>query len=432
MRRSVLVVPILALLGPPGAISLGGAQPMAAGVQPGNRSATRIEIALSEALALAAEQSPRVLAAAQRNEAVKAGAVQSGARPNPEIEVEAEDVDLSGGRGFDDAAVTFRASQTLEMGGKRAKRRAVASVEAYEARWSVEAVRQEVLAAVKGRFVELLAAQERLRLLRASCEASARLREAAAERVRIGHVPPLELSKAEAAHAGRSAEAARAEGALRAACIRLGAQWGLDPAEALRLQAKGDLAALGDLPPFGTLERRLDSSPEAASVDAAVWMAEAVLARERAARLPDATVTVGVTHSGESGNESLEVAVSLPIPFFDRNRGNVGMARGLLSAAMEDRRATAVAQRADLAEHMEAARAAREEAATLSETVLPASRHAAAATEEAYRLGKVSYLDVIDAQQRLFDTEMQEIEALAEFQLAVVSIERVIGGRVAD
>ena len=418
----------LALLyGTPGAHSQGAGD--ADGPTPDSVTA----LTLSAASELALSRNPKLKAGGAAIRAAAARAQQAGVLPNPEIEAEIEDVGLSGEeRGLDASIYTVRAAQTFETGGKRAKRRRAASLEVLLANWDLEAERLDLLAEVRSRFIDLLAAQERVRVVTASHELGRKVRDTAAERVRSGKVSPLELTKADVELAGRRVELQRAERELAAARIALAALWNAPLTEAVRLRAEGDLRRVPALPEFAELEARLDGTPEMARWETEEQLAQAAVIQEKAARIPDVTVSAGLAHERESGHEVVEFAVSLPLPFFDRNRGNIRAALAEQERIREDQRAVAIALRAELAEQWQELQAAREEATSIEDEMLPGARRAFAAAEEAYRSGKLEYLDVLDAQQTLVEAEMQHLEALSSLHQTVAVIERLVGGGLSE
>ena len=71
--------------------------------------------------------------------------------------------------------------------------------------------------------------------------------------------------------------------------------------------------------------------------------------------------------------------------------------------------------------------AAHMEAVALKQDVLPAARSSFDATHEAFRQGKLGYLDVLDAQRTLIDVQGQHLDALSTYHNAVAQIEGLIG-----
>jgi cobalt-zinc-cadmium efflux system outer membrane protein len=148
---------------------------------------------------------------------------------------------------------------------------------------------------------------------------------------------------------------------------------------------------------------------------------------EEANRVPDPTLGGGVRYFNESNNQAFLVDVSLPLPVFDRNQGNILEARYQLAKAEAERRAAAVSVRTALAEtHAELATAFTE-ASTLRDEALPGAQSAFDATREGYRQGKFQFLEVLDAQRTLFEVRGQYIEALATYHQAAAALERLLG-----
>ncbi len=387
------------------------------------------EVTLASAIDLTLSRNPAIKAAQAAFRAAAARARQAGFQQNPEIEAEIEDIGLSGeGRGFDGSVYTVRVAQLIELGGKRAKRRLAASLEAELARWDLEAERLDLAAAVKIRFIDLLAAQERVRIVAASHELGRKVRNTAAERVRSGKVSPLELTKAEVELTGRRVELRRAERRLAAAKTALAALWNAAPGEVSTLRAAGDLGKVPRLPDLATLEAALGGNPRLARWTTERKLARAVVARQQADRVPDVTLSAGIAYEQDGGNELVEFAFSLPLPLFDRNRGNIAAALAEVDRARQEQRAVALALHAELVAQWQELQATAEEAASIADEMLPGARDAFRAARQAYRSGKIEYLDVLDAQQTLFEVEMQWLDARAALHRAAARVERLVGG----
>ena len=109
---------------------------------------------------------------------------------------------------------------------------------------------------------------------------------------------------------------------------------------------------------------------------------------EEANRIPDPTLGAGVRYFNnvdEADAHALLLAVSVPLPVFDRNQGNLLEARYQLARTAAERRAAAVRVQAALAETHAALSAAFSEASTLQDEVLPGAQQAFDAAREGYR-----------------------------------------------
>ena len=122
-------------------------------------------LTLPAALELASERNPLLVADRFGERAAEALIEQAGFRPNPTLDVTLENFAGTGAvRGVDGLESTVLANQTLERGGKRAKRIAVASRDREIAAQEFAVRRNEVLAQTALAYVEALAARQRLLL----------------------------------------------------------------------------------------------------------------------------------------------------------------------------------------------------------------------------------------------------------------------------
>jgi cobalt-zinc-cadmium efflux system outer membrane protein len=175
------------------------------------------------------------------------------------------------------------------------------------------------------------------------------------------------------------------------------------------------------------LAQRVEHNPDIARWTTAMAQRQATITLEEASRIPAPTVGGGFRYVHESKDQALVFEVSVPLPVFDRNQGNILEERYQLAKAKEERRAAAVSVRTALAETYAELSAAFTEASSLRDEVLPGAQRAFDAVSEGYRQGKFQFLEVLDAQRTLFEVRGQYIEALATYHKAVAALERLIG-----
>jgi cobalt-zinc-cadmium efflux system outer membrane protein len=397
---------------------------------PAARPPDRVEpagvIELREALALALLHNPRLAAASWDLRIAEARTLQAGLRPNPELELEVEEFAGSGPRrGFVGAETTIRLSQLVELGGKRAARSRLAEAEQKLAGWDHEAERLAVLTETTIGFIDLLVAQEQRRLAEESVRLSEETFAVVAERVGAGKVSQLEGTRASVQRAGSRIALARAEGALQTARRRLAAAWGSTAPRFTR--AAGTLERVSVPPPLEAIEALLERNPEVARRAAEMESRLAALALERAARLPDLTVSAGARRFAETDDHAFTVGLGLALPLFDRNQGAVLEARHRQARQESGERAAEVRVATALAESHSALAVARAEAVGLREEVVPAAGRAFAAAREGYRQGKFGYLEVLDAQRTLNEANAGLLDALARYHRAVAVVESLVG-----
>ncbi len=381
---------------------------------------------LGQAQALALMKNPELAAFAWEVRAGEARTLQASLTPNPEIGVEFEDFAGSGGlQGVDGAEVTLALSQLIELGDKRQKRTRTAALERDLAAWDYETARLDVLTQVAQAFVDVLSAQERLAVDTELVSLAEQVLQGAEARVKAGKVSPIEETRARVALSTNRIARARAQRELTAAKARLVATWGGERPTFER--AEGDLESLQAIPSAETLAGRIEQNPDIARWAMAMAQRQAAITLEEANRIPDPTLGGGFRYFNESKDQAFLFEISVPLPVFDRNQGNILEARYQLAKTEEERRAAAISVRTALAESYAELSTAFTEASALRDEVLPGAQHAFDAASEGYRQGKFQFLDVLDAQRTLFEVRGQYIEALATYHKAVAALERLIG-----
>jgi len=119
--------------------------------------------------------------------------------------------------------------------------------------------------------------------------------------------------------------------------------------------------------------------------------------------------------------------VSVPLPLFDRNRGNIAAARAGVRAA-EALREAAVAQAAATISNAETALAAADARVQAFETAaVPEAREALRLTDLSYRAGRSSLLELLDAQEAFATAQGELIEARLARATAAAALSRAAG-----
>ncbi len=383
-------------------------------------------LTLQNALALTLRLNPG-LAASEQDVLASEGLVQqSRARPNPELELEVEDFGGTDSmKGFDAAKTTARISQPFELGGKRRHREAVANAEARLVDWDYNETRRNKLAKTKRDFVNVLAAQEKLVLTDSSLALAETVLMTVDARVKAGKVPELEGNKATVEVSFARIERNRATRELEIVRKRLVANWGSGTPRFLN--AEGSLGLIQDLDAPEALATTLDLTPEVARWTDALAASQGELALAKAQRTPDITLSAGVSRSEEEGSFSLVAGLSVPLPLFDRNVGNVEAAyRNTLSLEHKQRMARLDAETA-LGDILGQIETARTEAVAIRDALLPTAQQAFDAAEAGYQEGKFGFLDVLDAQRTLNEARTRQLDATTAYHQAVIDLECLTG-----
>ena len=385
------------------------------------------ELTLTEALSLALLHNPTLQDFAWEIRIDDVKTLRAGLLPNPELGIEVENFLGSGQlRDFDQTETTVAISQLFELGGKRAKREALANTERDLALWDYESKRMDIIYQVATRYMEVMANQARFKLALETTAVAEEIYNTVVARVNAGKVSPLEQSKSRVELAKARLNKARVQRQLLGKKQNLAALWGsVNP---LFKQVRGDLFAIQAVPEFPVLLKQLNDNP-----DLARWSAEIVRYRKaiklaKSQTIPDITFMAGARHFAENDDFAAVAGISAPLFVFDNKQTGVDEAQLILSQAMQKQQAAKVAMHASLLENYQQLRISQVEIKAFREEVLPSARAAFKAAKVAYRLGEIGALGLLDAQRTLFQSESQYLEASTIFQLNVAKIERLIGG----
>ncbi|MBL7219214.1 MAG: TolC family protein [Phycisphaerae bacterium] len=385
------------------------------------------ELSLRGALSLALGKSPELASFAWGVRQAEAEQLQASLPPNPELETEFENFGGSREfRGTRSLETTIALSQLIELGGKRAKRIKLAQADSRLAGWEYETKRLGVLTGVTQRFISALAIQKKQELADEDLKLALAGLDAVTRQMAAGKATLAEKTKASVEVAAGKIRAARIRRALTSARSELAAAWGSTSPRFTRLL--GDLGDITDIPPGEKLTAHLKQNPELASWTAELQKRQAALELAGAGAIPDVTAGIGYKHTRETeeNDHALVAGVSIPLPLFDRNQGEIRKARYSLLRAKAQRRAAEVKLHTEFEKAYQTLASAHSEAVALRDEVLPAARSSHEAAGKSFEQGKAEYLDVLDAQRTLVEVREQYIEALEAYHSAVTSVEGII------
>ena len=374
--------------------------------------ALTLEQALDEALA----RSPTVVAAQADVEASRGRLRQAGFRPNPQLSVDVENFTGSGVySGLNSVETTVTVNQQLDLFGRRSARvnAAQAALAAQEVRLAI--ARADLVQAVRTQFAGAAAARDRLRLAIDNAERARELARIADELVAAGREPPLRALRARANFAQTEAALRAAEAADLTARRLLAGLFGV--AGEVRA-VTGPLApvALGVIEPRATLEVRL--------AEAERLQAQTALRQEQVARRLNPSVGVGVRRLEQTSDTALVAGVSVPLPLFDRNQGNIAAASAAIRAAEARRDAALALATARIGNAQTNLAAARARVDALERAALPQATEALRLANLAYRAGRLTLLELLDAQQALAAAQGELIDARAALAEASATLVR--------
>ncbi|WP_409260968.1 TolC family protein [Pseudomonas putida] len=376
-------------------------------------------MSLPEALSAAFANNPELAAAAREIGIAEGERMQAGLIPNPELAWEIEDTRR------DSSTTTVTLSQPLELGGKRGARIAVAGAGQAIARLDLERQRNGLRADVVQAYHAALRAQTAVELAQQSQALTERGLRVVQGRVSAGQSSPVEATRAQVQLAQANAEQRRAETQRTVAYQALARLTGSPLATFDQLSASH--LSPGQAPSADTLLGQVEQTAEWRLAAAQVERGEASLGSEKALRIPNLTVSVGSQYSREDRERVNMLGLSMPLPLFDRNQGNVLAAARRADQARDLRNAVELRLRSETRSAVDQWRTAMQEVQAYDRTILPAAQQAVDTATRGFEMGKFAFLDVLDAQRTLIDARGLYLEALASATDARAQVERIYG-----
>jgi outer membrane protein TolC len=441
-RTTVLLGALVAMLGAPAA-------------------ARSQDTSLAELLAEADAASPRIASARRTAEAAAARVPQAGALPDPMVGLGFMNVPVSRpGLGNDMMTMAqVKVSAEFPWPGKLGLGEEVARLEARASDWDVERVRQEVRAETQRLYYEIYFVD---RALEVTSRNEALLRDFArltSSRYGVGVAgqPDVLRAQVERTRLADQLVALREERTSAAARLNALVARATDtPVTATELPEAVRTAALGEaeagprfasatlngllpgggpdagMPSVADLQRlALDRNPMIQAHVQRVESRRSALELAGRASLPDFNVSAG--YSGRSGfGDFFDVMVSAPVPIFAGRKQNQAMAEQAATLAEHEARHHAMVNElnGEIASLYARLARAREQLVLLGDGILPQARTGLSSATASYRVGRVDFLGLLDAQVTLYRHELEYHRLLADFATNLASLERAVGTEV--
>lgn len=377
-------------------------------------------IALSRALQIAEQRHPSLKAGVARTEAAAGQILTAKAYPNPLFSFlyGRQYSQPPGGRNWN--TPLFEYFQPLELGDLRPSRLNLAQRGVDSSQLALTTTRLEILSGVRRSFYEVLRHGAQIEIADQALRLAQDLRNRVRVRVEVGEVGRLELVRAEAEVAtARSISAnARIQQVTALAGFRAAIGGEVPP----DLEPDGTLDAAPALPSLEALRKEvLDRHPSLSLARSEIQRADARLRYENALRRPQPIFRSEIDNT----NPSYRFGVDIPLPFWNRRRGEIATA----AAEMKEANFLASVQQNQLLAALEGAygryQVSNQEVEALEQGLMREAQEAVRAAEAAYQLGERSILEVLDAQRVLRTVRLNLLNAQYDRQDAVNEIDEL-------
>ncbi len=380
-------------------------------------------LSLHEAVAEAL-QSPRAQVADEQTTVAQAQVRQAGLGLNPRLYLQSEDLHpWDNGFSFaNDTEDYAYVSQTFELDGKRGKRVALAKANVRRSEVERDLRKRQIAAEVAAAYWTAVADRKIAGLLEEDMSAVDAMVTYHRERVDAGAMRGVDLIRMQIE---RDRIFVSLQGARRDAAVaetELYRQIGRPTRKGVVLT--DDIRSTEALPAVD-LQAALAQRLEVTAAQDAVAAADADVRLQRANGVPDPDFFAG--YKRDVGANTAYAALQVPLPFRNRNQGEIARAEAQVRVARASLEATQLAVRAEI----EAAEESYRRETEIVRDTLPGMRERAKQNLEietqAYRLGGVDLLRYLDAERTELDVEVMAIRTLGEFHQSAVRLQMATG-----
>ncbi|WP_231740966.1 TolC family protein [Thalassoglobus neptunius] len=383
------------------------------------QSSSGISLGELEAMALASHPAirrQRSLIQAQRGDWQQAGLPF-----NPVAQYQSEEIGNESASGLH----SLQLSQKWVTANKLTLAQNVQAAEVSRQQAEALVAELQILTEVRSAFATALVAQERVRQTSELLIVAKQSVESVEKMLEAQEVSRIALLQAQTALDQVQLAAENADTRLSMARRRLTAAVGTD---SLRIEhLAGQLPT--DLPeePWSLLLSEITAtSPELARAGSDLDRARRSLQLACAQVVPNVTTQLGVGYDGGTDNTFAMVGVSVPIPIWNRNEGNINRARAEISAASNNIQRLQLDLEQRLADATGRYRIARQRVHKLQESIIPRAEKTLEFSRQAFTAGETSFLELLTVQRTLSQTRLSRLDAIEQAQTAASEIDGML------
>lgn len=328
---------------------------------------------------------------------------------------------------FEEGTAGFTFDQKFPLTAKLQLERALSKKLVTAAELEVQNMERKLIAESQSLTVKLVSLEQQAVLRKQQTELAQKLSKFAVDRAAAGELSPLDAAQAQVDSQRLLLEGRKIETGRVGILGELKPKLGLAPEDTLRIT--GGLPEM-TLPAKSSWQQRADYQLSRLAEDTAATGVE--LAKSR--KWED--LTAGVMWEGERMEDApnglertgfLGLRLSLPLPFWNRNEGEIAEKTATAQRAALETKAldSSIAHEAQAARNEMAAFASL--AAETKDKLLPLVIEQTSKLEKAYETGQTDLLTVLRAREQRLQLEAAVLEATRDYHLARIRYEAALG-----
>ena len=320
-------------------------------------------------------------------------------------------------------------SQEFEIGGQRGHRKQVAQSTIEKVEAEIGRAQWMLVGDVRETFYQVLLQQEKLDLAHRVISLTEDLVNRTSDKFNAGYAPQFEVNFAKLELQRTLREKARVINQLKIAKYRLnnlmGRPWETEFTSSEELAYQPVEVDVARLKAYAVINRR-----DLKSLQFEQEAAQSEINLARSLKIPN--LRFSVLYNKEFDKNNFGAMISLPIKLFNRNQGDIAMSLASERTAEARYSFLKFLIEKEVASAYSEVLLASKEVQLLEEGMLETAEQNMDLVQEAYQRGEAEIIEDITAQRNFVDIQTAYLEALYNFNLAVVNLEKVLGGNLVD
>ncbi len=369
-------------------------------------------VTIDELLHIVREKSPRYAAALSSIETAQAEVTAADVLPNPTLSYgRFQQTKGKTGTQFDGPSQQqYNVSIPLLVSGQHGARKEFAERKVEVAESNVEVDYNQIIRETWRLFVQLLAGQERIALLEKSHQELQQLKEIVTGRADAGAASQYDVLRMEQETQAMATRLESARTDVVGTTGQLGVLLGLPN---WKPQVSGSLTPLGtpaDINKLWALAEENNPAIETAYRETVA--ADANIEKAKTERWPIPALQVGTAYTDKPYGLATYVGVAVDVPIFDRGQGGMARAEASKHTAILNRELLLASTRQELERAVEVLKRRRATLTNYETQVVEPLVTIRQMSEDAYRFGKTSLLELLDASRSRTEIKSNYIDLL--------------------
>ena len=386
-------------------------------------------VTLDEAIALALANSPAIKAVRTQIQQNQAQETTANLRPNPVLSGDSQFIPVFSPSQFPENVEQYDVGlgYTFERGRKRQNRLQAARDQTAVTRSQVADTERALTFSVAQQFINALLAESNLRFAEENLKDFQQTVAISQQRYKAGDISEgdylkikLELLQFQTDVSSARVAKVQALGTLRQLLGYASVPRGYDVAGDLAYQPL--TSRLEDLQ-----AKALNERPDLRAAQQGITAARSQVSLAKANGKQDVNLIGNYSHT--PGLNSLSWFVSIPLPFFDRNQGEIARTRFALTQAELTEKAGQDTVMTDVANAYEGAATNQEVVQLYTSGYLKQAEDSRDISAYAYKGGAATLLDYLDAERSYRATQLAYRQALADYMLSLEQLRQAVGSR---